>query len=681
MENSDKIEIGKGSRSAMTGTRSALVLTVLLGAHGSLGTFVGLAAAEDTPGKPAVERDELPAADAGLRKRAEELARAASERFTEIIGGGRQPKLAQGTAPPAQVATRKPEAATDEAFAPVWRWLARSAKDYDDVIIAKFKNPSGDVVLLAPRGTVVAEQDVPPPVPETKPAESVSPPPQPAWSWDALVERGRDWLNRASRSYRNDIVKKLKQPEAGAAWPPAEVVPQAPSPADVAAEAEAERQASEVKRAAEAAEAQRRQQAEEAKREAEAQAQIEADKAEAKRKADAEAEAKRVAEQTEAKKAEEKRLADAEAKRKADVGAKRLADEADAKRKAEEAEAKRKADAETKRLADEAEAKRKADAETKRLADEAEAKREADAETKRLADEAEAKRKADAEAKRLADAAEAEAKRKADAETKRLADEAEAKRKADAETKRLADKAEAKRRAAQDETARRLNEEAVTEHKAVAEAEATRLAGEAAAKRAAAEGRKPAHENSSVAIALPSAHKAPAQEPRAMEPEPKARKEVLAMAPVPTKIIRKKRHVAVAYEARPKKGKHRHLAQQGRGHKHRYVVVERHGPKRVVHAYRQKSHAAPPLPVRNSVRKAPACACLRGDRAPPSHHVHKHHVHKHHARHLYAAPRVLWRSCGDDSYFDPVPWTHPHKLRHRHLIFYRPRLYIPHERR
>src|SRR6185437_9589453 len=103
------------------------------------------------------------------------------------------------------------------------------------------------VVLLAPRGTVVAEQDVPPPLPETKP---VSPPPQPAWSWDGLVERGRDWLNRASRSYRNDIMKKLKQPEAGAAWPPAEVVPQAPSPADVAAAAEAERHANEVKRAA-----------------------------------------------------------------------------------------------------------------------------------------------------------------------------------------------------------------------------------------------------------------------------------------------------------------------------------------------------------------------------------------------------------------------------------------------
>ena len=66
----------------MTGTRSALVLTVLLGAHGFLGGFVGIAAAEDTPSGPAAETGE-PAAGAGLRKRAEELARAASERFTD----------------------------------------------------------------------------------------------------------------------------------------------------------------------------------------------------------------------------------------------------------------------------------------------------------------------------------------------------------------------------------------------------------------------------------------------------------------------------------------------------------------------------------------------------------------------------------------------------------------------
>ena len=642
MEKADKMEIGRGAETQMTGMRSALVLGLLLGAQGGFG-FLAYAASDETPAGSPVVADDQPAAapDGSLRKRAEDLARAASERFSEIMAGGRQPRVAQSTAPQAQGAPRGPEA-TDEAFAPVWGWLARSAKDYDDVIVAKFRNPSGDVVILAPQGTIIAQKDAVPELPEAPELPPASEP-KPAWSWDRVLEAARDWLARANRSYRNEIVKNLKQPEAGAQWPPAEVVPQAPSPADVAAEADADRHAAEVRRAAEAAEAQRQQEAEAQKQAEEAKHVAEA--AEANRKADAEA--KRVADEAEARKAEDRRLAD----------------EAEIKRKAEE-----------KRLAEAAEAKRKADADAKRIADEAEAKRLADAsESKRKADEAEAKRKADAETKRLAE--ESEAKRKADAEAKRLADEADASRKA--EEKRLAAEDEAKRKA-EAETARRLKEEAETEHKAVAEAEATRMATEAEAKRAAAEGRKPAHENSSVAIALPGAHRAPAQTPPIVEADRKARKEALAAEPVPPKIVKTKRRVAVAYEARPKKGKYGQLAVHKRGHKHRYVIVEERHPKRIVHAYRHKSHAAPPLPVRNKTRKAPARACPHAYCAPEPK---PHRVRVHAARHSYAAPRLAWRSCGDDSYFEPVPSTHRHKVRHPNLIFHRPRLYISAERR
>jgi hypothetical protein len=625
MENADEMELRRGAEAQMTGRRSALVLAVLLGTQGAFGAM-----AADQPASPS---------EASLRQRAEELARAASERFSEIMSGGRQPRVAEGTTPPQAQGAQESPGAGDEAFAPVWDWLARSAKDYDDVIIAKFRNPSGEVVILGPHGTVVAQQDTVPAAKEPAPSElpEAKPTgPSPGWSWGAVEEIVRDWLARANRSYRNEIVKKLKQPDTGTAWPPAEVVPQAPTPAEVAAEAEAERHAAEVRRAAEAADAQRRQ---------EAEAQKQADEVEAKRKA--EAESKRVADE-------------AEAKRKAEAEAKRLADEA---------EAKRKADAEAKRVADEAEAKRKAEAESKRAADEAEAKHKAEAEAKRLADEAEAKRKAEAEAKRVAD--EAEAKRKADAEAKRVAEETEAKRKA--EEKRLAEEAEAKR-VAEAETARRLKEEAETERKAVAEAEAKRLASEAAAKRAAAEGRKPAHENSSVAVAVPSPGHAP-EMPAVVEPERKARKEVLASEPGPAKIVKTRRRVVVAYEARPKKGKHGQAALYKHGHNHRYVVVEALQPKRIVHAYRRKAHAAPPLPVRS---KTPWCACPHAYRAPAPK---LHHARSHIVRHAYAAPHAVWHSCGNDSYFDGVPLAHHHKVRRRNLIFRRTRPYISPERR
>ena len=604
----------------MTGPRSAFVLTAMLAAQSCFGD-AALAQAGEPPARPLVVADEqsAPTSDASLRKRAEDLARAASERFSEIMAGGRkaQEQVAQSTAPTPEGAPRE-TGAIDDAFAPVWGWLARSAKDYNDVIVAKLKNPSGDVVILAPQGTVVAQKDALPQVPQPKSSELPEvkvPEPQAGWSWGAVEERVRDWLARANRSYRNEIVKKLKQPGSEEPqWPPAEVVPQAPTPADVAAEAEAEQHAAEVRREAEEAEAQHK--ADDAKRVA--------DEEEAKRKADAEA--KRVADEAAAKSkadTEARRLADeAEAQRKVDAEAKHIAEETEAKRKAEE-----------KRLADQAEAKRKADAESMQ---------KADAEAKRVADEAEAKRKAVAEAKQ-----------KADAEAKRLADDAEAKRKAEAEAKLNA--------AA--ETARRLKEESDTERKAVAESEATRLATEAEARRAAAAGVKPAHENSSVAVARP---RSPVRPPAVADQDRKARKEVFVAEPAPPKIVKKRRRV-VAYEARPKKHKRGQLADHKYGRKHTYVIVETQTRQHIVYAYRQKLHAAPSVPVRNK-----SCACPHAYRA--------HHVHSHAVRRAYAAPRHVWRSCRDDAYFERTHATHQRNGRQPSLIFHRPRVYIPPER-
>jgi len=202
----------------MMGMRSALVLTVLLAALGCFGGAT-VAASDELPAQSNIVADNQPTPNASLRKRAEELARAASERFSEIMAGGRKSKVAQdvaqGTVPEAQGAPRSPGAA-DDAFSPVRGWLARSAKDYEDVIIAKLKNPSGDVLILAPQGTVVAQKDAVPEVPDKKVPElpgTRATEPKAGWSWDRVMEASRDWLARANRSYRNEIVKKLVRPE------------------------------------------------------------------------------------------------------------------------------------------------------------------------------------------------------------------------------------------------------------------------------------------------------------------------------------------------------------------------------------------------------------------------------------------------------------------------------------
>ena len=56
-----------------------------------------------------------------------------------------------------RAARRLPAAAPRGNSHPGWlAGLPIVAKDYNDVIVAKLKNPSGDVVILAPQGTVVA---------------------------------------------------------------------------------------------------------------------------------------------------------------------------------------------------------------------------------------------------------------------------------------------------------------------------------------------------------------------------------------------------------------------------------------------------------------------------------------------------------------------------------------------
>ena len=281
-----------------------------------------------------------------LRQRAEDLAGAASNRFSELLDNGQRV---------AQAAPQTPENENGGAFTSVWDWLARSAQAYDDVVIAQLKEKDGWTVI------VQRNDKASPPVAQTPAPAAGEEPQRELRGWSGLVEVVRDWLARANRSYRTEIVKPLLEPVPGVEPAPevaTQPAPQAP-PAPMAAQPPSAATGDATKDDAAA---------ERIKKEAQA------------------ADTNRAIDETEAKgKVEdEKRLAaQAEAKRKAEADAKRIADEAAQKRKADE----------DTRLAAEAEAKRKA-GEEKRVADEAEAKRKAD-EAERLAAETEAKRRAE----------------------------------------------------------------------------------------------------------------------------------------------------------------------------------------------------------------------------------------------------------------------------------------------
>jgi nucleoid-associated protein YgaU len=355
----------------MTGTRSSFVLVAVLAAQA-----VWLSHSDAQTGGGEKELG----GDVSLRQRAEDLARAASKRFTEILSGEEGTKAAEGEAP------------NNETLEPVWGWLGQAAAAYRGVIITKLKDPSGEVAILTPPGAT------PPKLPTSPAAAEEVREPAPQLGWTYLVESMREWLARANRSYRTEIVKKLVEPQLPEPMDAAGQAPEAaplpapveqritPAPkADIAAGTVATPAEPKAEAKLETGAGAEKKPAANAKRNAEA---------ETKRKAEAEADAKRKADAEAKRKAEAERQADRDAKRKAEAEAvaKRQADR-EAKRKAEaEAEAKRKAERDAKLKAEaEAQAKRKAEA-------------DADAQAKRLAEEERAEEKAVAEAKRMAQA-------------------------------------------------------------------------------------------------------------------------------------------------------------------------------------------------------------------------------------------------------------------------------------
>ena len=250
------------------------------------------------PGAVAAE-NEATQVSPQLRQRAEDLAGAASNRFSDLLDGGQR----------AQASPQTSETENNGgAFAPVWDWLARSAQAYDDLVITQLKEKDGWTVI------VQRNDKASPPAAQTPAPAAEEEPQREFHGWSGLVELVRDWLARANRSYRTEIVKPLLEPIPGTE-PPSAIATQPPPsapPAPTAAPSASEATADAVKDDAAA---------DRIKQEAQA------------------ADTNRAIDETEAKgKAEdERRLAEqAEAKRKAQADAQRLADEAEQKRKAED---------------------------------------------------------------------------------------------------------------------------------------------------------------------------------------------------------------------------------------------------------------------------------------------------------------------------------------------------------
>ena len=388
----------------MTGMRLLFVLALLC--------TPGIVAADSEPHRPLT-----------VREQAEALARAASERFNHLLEERNDAPSAQPSAADASAA-QTPTAETEATpLAPVWDWLARSAKAYDGVVIAQLKTGEGLNVLASRVGAPASA------LPAVATAQASGEQSPELRGWGGFVESVRDWLARANRSYRNEIVKLLRTvpngaaptgpgeaksaPSQLAAVPPSVNAGAASTPAKEDAKAEDARR-TEAKSQAEAVEKQRAEeeaasrkrlaeQHERAQKQADEERQRIAEAVEARRRAEAEARAKEVADAAEARGqayAESAARSAAEAEEKRAAEEKRLAQE---KREAEEkqrvkeerlAEEKRRA-AEEKRLAQEA----------KRQAEEADAAErravaEAEAETKRKAEiEAEANRRQEAAAR------------------------------------------------------------------------------------------------------------------------------------------------------------------------------------------------------------------------------------------------------------------------------------------
>ena len=440
-----------------------------------------------------------------VRKRAEDLAKGATERFDELVGGkgkNGQDGSASGGRP------------NDSLAEQVYAWVSGSGRHYQDLVRRMAEpvrlNPVEDAarrMAAAQRrvGTTGADADVSRPM---------------VVADTGLIEQGVGWVHRSSRDYQ-EMMRRLSVP----AEPSGVIGASKPAPDKAAEDArrstEAKKAEDEARRVAEAKKAEEAKRAEEARRVAEAKKAVDAKKAED--------DARRVAE---AKKAEEAKQAEevrrtAEAKTAAD--AKKAEDDARRVAEAKKAEEAKQAE-EVRRAA----AAKKAEDDARRVAEAKKAEEAKQAEVVRKAAEA---KKAEDDARRVAEAKKVEEAKQAE-EARRAA---EAKRVADA--KMAEDDA---RRVAQ---AKKAEDDA----RRMAETKKVEEAKPAAAKQIR-EGQR----------AMPSGNAAPARKASETKGARKAREERLAGAKRKKRVARMAAEERRRYAWREPRGDRRSKAQRAR---------------------------------------------------------------------------------------------------------------------
>ncbi len=196
----------------MTGHRSSVALLAILAAQAT-GSLPCAASPAEPSTRPLQVADEQSAprteADAIQRRRAEELAKEASDRFSEILEKEKAKRAPQGAQPGAGPSRT---AAADDALAPVWDWLARASTRYEEVIVAKLRNPGGEITILPPPGRVAAgASDV-----GTVSPSQAAPEPEMRLGWGSVVET-RARLARARQPLVSHCHRQEARQSVGAA--------------------------------------------------------------------------------------------------------------------------------------------------------------------------------------------------------------------------------------------------------------------------------------------------------------------------------------------------------------------------------------------------------------------------------------------------------------------------------
>lgn len=280
--------------------------------------IVAFDAVRDTP---VIIPDAETAAD-DVRRRAEELGRAATKEFDERVRDLDRARIADA-ARRDQQRTDRPQATGSDGtiFDPIVNWMDQSTREYQRVIIPKLA--TGGTAEPPPETVQDRPRDAETPATDVKIAVGGS-----------LIESMRDWLARANRGYQNDVMRKL---ETGGTPSPTE--PQKAESSDDQARRLSEERRAEEDAVRKAEEAQR---LDEQQRQAAEKARVESERKAAEAKAAKQREdqqrAERQRQQEEARKAAEAKRAEEEVRRKAEEE-KRLAVEAERRKQAEAAAA------------------------------------------------------------------------------------------------------------------------------------------------------------------------------------------------------------------------------------------------------------------------------------------------------------------------------------------------------